>query len=135
MKTLIQNRKGLFFILVVLSVVYACGMNRDYTIIDFQNDYDSVKVCLMENGHIQTVNIPGPNYIIIPGDSVPCSQGERLGCYNELTMTITLPEQSNQTTIKHEFVEHVLHVTGAVGAGHQHGHPGFAQCGGLETRE
>lgn len=122
-------------LLLIIALIGACAV-KDYELQDFQNDYDSTLECLAEHRYIPSAAaVPEVNYVIVDGgEKINCSDTMARGCYSPASMTITLPADSNRTTAKHEFTEHALQSTGAIPSGHNHTHPGFADCAGIEVR-
>lgn len=127
--------RKLIIILFVCFIWIGCS-KKDYSFDDFQNDYNSTLECLAEHGHIDSPNdVPPVNYKIVEGDKVECGDTASRGCYFASTHTIVLPVNSNKTTVKHEFIEAALQSTGKIQSGHDHSHPGFADCAGIEIRK
>lgn len=111
-------------LIIALPLLFACSQ-KTIGIAEMQDHYDQVKECMGGIG-----SVPAPNLNIVEGDSVMCGQFERRGCYDGDTMTITLPAESDVTTIRHEYVHHLLNVTTG-DLDKSHTSPYFLKCSGI----
>lgn len=111
----------------MLFAVVGCGV-KSVGIAELQSHYDQVKECMSV-----TEAVPAPNLRIVKGvDKVECNGFQRRGCYKSGTQTVLLPENTDETTVRHEFVHHLLYVTtGDLDS--EHRSTMFLKCSGIIT--
>lgn len=113
--------------LLILSilVMFGCGQ-KTIGIAEMQEHYDQVKECM----GLESISVQAPALDIREGDSVMCGEHERRGCYRSDTMTVVLPEESDETTIRHEYVHHLMYATtGDLDPKHKSEY--FLKCSGI----
>lgn len=114
--------------LFVIAFALSCGVVNAPSI-DTKEDmlvhYNHVKEC-MDVGDVDTPNV----VIVKDAEKVECGDFMRRGCYKSETTTVVLPQHSDTTTIRHEFVHHFLNMT-TEDPDNNHTSEYFLKCSGI----